>query len=57
MGEGGEQLSVGKKTVREPLWGVFFFWGGGSFFFFFKSTVLTTKSEPGNRSEAKWSRG
>ena len=22
-----------KKTVREPLWGVFFFLGGGSFFF------------------------
>ena len=31
---GGEQLSVGKKTVREPLWGSFF-WGGGVFFFFF----------------------
>ena len=49
-----------KKTVREPLWGVFFFLGGGGsffFFFLFKSTVLTTKSEPGNRSEAKWSRG
>ena len=50
-----------KKTVREPLSGVFFFfWGGASFFFFFfffKSTVITTKSEPGNRSEAKWSRG
>ena len=34
-GGGGEQLSVGKKTVREPLWGVIFFFGGGSFFFFF----------------------
>ena len=49
-----------KKTVREPLWGSFFFLGGGGVLFFsfsFKSTVLTTKSEPGNRSEAKWSRG
>ena len=56
---GGEQLSVGKKTVREPNWGFFFFfWGGGGlFFFFFKSTVLRTKSEPGNHIEAKWSRG
>ena len=42
---GGEQLSVGKKTVREPLWGFFFFFGGGSFFLsfiFLKSTVLRT---------------
>ena len=32
---GGEQLSIGKKTVREPLWGSFFGGGGGLFFFFF----------------------
>ena len=35
MRGGGEQLSVGKKTVRDPLWGVFFFLGGGVFFFSF----------------------
>ena len=59
MRGGGEQLSVGKKLLGSPFEGSFFL-GGGSFFFFsffFKSTVLTTKSEPGNRSEAKWSRG
>ena len=56
---GGEQLSVGKKLLGSPFGGSFFGGGGGLFFFlsFFKSTVLTTKSEPGNRSEAKWSRG
>ena len=60
MRGGGEQLSVGKKLLGSPFGGSFFFWGGGSFFFlffFFKSTVLTTKSEPGNGSEAKWSLG
>ena len=59
MRGGGEQLSVGKKLLGSPFGGLFF-WGGSFFFFFFfffKSTVLTTKSEPGNRSEAKWSRG
>ena len=55
---GGEQLSVGKKLLGSPFGGSFFLEGGLFFFlFFFKSTVLTTKSEPGNRSEAKWSRG
>ena len=50
----GEQLSVGTKLLGSPFGGSFFFWGGSFFFFFFlKSTVLTTKSEPGYRSEAK----
>ena len=32
---GGGAAEYRKKTVREPLWGVFFLGGGGSFFFFF----------------------
>ena len=35
---GGEQLSVRKKTVRDPLWVFFFFLGGGVFFFSFFSS-------------------
>ena len=56
MRGGGGSAECRKKTVRELLWGVFFF----SFFFSFlfsKAQCVKTKSEPGNRSEAKWSRG
>ena len=32
---GGGAAECRKKTIREPLWGVFFLGGGGVFFFFF----------------------